>query len=166
MAGFNDFIQTELPLRPFVQNDGVAGQILVRSGNPLAVREMIFVDAPTSGAGSNTSLSLIADVNLSGHRAIALTAEGKAIYADHTLSHSAVVIGITTGAAMAGATATVQTSGKLTEPSWNWVPGIVYVGTSGGLTQTAPTVGFVMAIGTALSATEIFIQKQNALILI
>ncbi len=41
---FNDFVQTELPKRPFTNADGAAGQIPVRSTNPLAARELEFAD--------------------------------------------------------------------------------------------------------------------------
>lgn len=53
MATFNDFVQTELPLRPFVATDGTAGQTLVRSNNPLAPRELVWADgvAGTGGGG-------------------------------------------------------------------------------------------------------------------
>lgn len=44
MATFQDFVQEELPKRVFTPADGTAGQVPVRSGNPLAKREMVFVD--------------------------------------------------------------------------------------------------------------------------
>ena len=53
MATFNDFVQTELPLRPFVATDGTAGQTLVRSNNPLAPRELVWADG-VSGVGTGT----------------------------------------------------------------------------------------------------------------
>jgi len=51
MAGFNDFIQTELPKRPFTNEDGVPGQLLARSTNLLAPREAIWID-PTPAVNS------------------------------------------------------------------------------------------------------------------
>lgn len=45
MADFNSFVQLELPKRPFVDTDGIVGQILVRSNNPLAVRELVWSNA-------------------------------------------------------------------------------------------------------------------------
>ena len=51
MATFADFVQTELPLRPFVSTDGAAGQTLVRSTNPLAVRELVWADAAAGAKG-------------------------------------------------------------------------------------------------------------------
>lgn len=44
MASFNDFIQLELPKRPFTSNDGVDGQILVRSPNAEKPRELVWTN--------------------------------------------------------------------------------------------------------------------------
>ena len=49
---FNDFIQNELPKRPFTSADGAAGQMLVRSHRPERPRELVWADVPTGGAGS------------------------------------------------------------------------------------------------------------------
>lgn len=49
---FNDFVMTELPLRPFTASDGSAGQVLVRSNNPMAARELVWVDQSTIAAPS------------------------------------------------------------------------------------------------------------------
>ena len=57
MANFEEFVQAELPTRPFVGSDGAAGQILVRSNNPLAVRELIWSNLPTGNTGSDAEAS-------------------------------------------------------------------------------------------------------------
>lgn len=44
MSGFTDFVTIELPKRPFVETDGAPGQMLVRSDNPLAARQLVWVD--------------------------------------------------------------------------------------------------------------------------
>ncbi|MEO5344212.1 MAG: hypothetical protein H7842_12920 [Gammaproteobacteria bacterium SHHR-1] len=44
MSALEAFVNIELPKRPFVNSDGAAGQVLVRSGNPLAVRELVWAD--------------------------------------------------------------------------------------------------------------------------
>lgn len=52
MADFVQFVQTELPKRPFTEADGPSGWLLARSNNPLAPRETIFIDpASISGGG-------------------------------------------------------------------------------------------------------------------
>ena len=44
MSAFEDFINLELPKRPFVSTDGASGQVLIRSSNPLAVRELVWAE--------------------------------------------------------------------------------------------------------------------------
>ena len=53
MSQFNNFIQTELPKRPFTESDGQPGQILARSNDPLKPRELVWQDLPTGGEDSN-----------------------------------------------------------------------------------------------------------------
>lgn len=55
---FSDFVSTELPLRPFVSTDGVAGQTLVRSNNPLAPRELVWADTGTGLSAYELAQSL------------------------------------------------------------------------------------------------------------
>lgn len=55
---FQDFITTELPLRPFVSTDGLAGQTLVRSNNPLAPRELVWADVGTGASAYDLAVSL------------------------------------------------------------------------------------------------------------
>lgn len=42
MSAFNNFIQLELPKRPFTEDDGLEGQVLVRSNNPNKPRELVW----------------------------------------------------------------------------------------------------------------------------
>ena len=44
MSSFNQFIELELPRRPFVLEDGFANQLLVRSKNENRSRELVWVD--------------------------------------------------------------------------------------------------------------------------
>ena len=46
-SSFNNFIQRELPKRPFTDSDGSEGQILVRSNDPLKARELVWTDVGT-----------------------------------------------------------------------------------------------------------------------
>jgi hypothetical protein len=52
MPTFEEFVQIELPKRPFCAGDGLPGQVLVRSSNPQAVRELVWADAAPGGGGS------------------------------------------------------------------------------------------------------------------
>ena len=76
MTGFTDFVTTELPKRPFVADDGSAGQTLVRSANPERARELVWVDIIAAPPTASEALG--------GHRAVVLDASGGVRYADNT----------------------------------------------------------------------------------
>lgn len=111
----------------------------------------------TSGA---SSFQVNASAALGGHRAVILSETG-AVYADNmSLSHSGRVSGITTGSAASGQPVSIQSAGKITEPSWSWTPGNdIWLGTNGQLTQTFPVAPvFTQRLGYAISATEMWIE--------
>ena len=101
-------------------------------------------------------LSLVASTNLSALRAITTNGSGEAVYASNDTLANAQVIGLTVNAASAGNNVTIKTNGVITDASWNWTKGTVYLGTNGALTQTAPTGGAVIVhVGRALTATKL-----------
>ena len=107
---------------------------------------------------------ITASENLGGHRVV--TVEGYYASKD-TANDKFKVLGITTGAVNSGETATVTTYGTITEPSWEWTIGTpIFLSTNGQLTQTAPTSGFRLIIGKPQTATSIFIDISEPLILV
>jgi hypothetical protein len=163
MSGFNDFVQTELPKRPFTSTDGAAGQVLVRSTNALAPREMVFADFPKTGL-----VTAFASGNLSGHRAVRAVAAGAVAYASSSAPQDAnLVLGITTGAAMNGTVAAVQVSGEMTEPSWNWVVSApIFLGADGVLTQTPAVSGFSIVLAVAIKSDTIVIGIKQPIVIL
>lgn len=162
MPTFNDFVQTELPLRPFTATDGAAGQKLARSTNPLAARELVWVD-------DSATVQITAESALGGHRVVLVNpATGKLVYADKdTPTHVNNIVGMTTGAVAADAVASVLYSGTIDEPSWTWALNQpVYLGNSGLLTQTLPTTGFIFIFGVPLLATRLLLTRQSPVVLI
>ena len=88
-------------------------------------------------------------------------------YADasDTLNADAT-LGITAGAALAGAAVFVVTHGVMVEGSWNWTPrDPVYLGAGGALTQTPPATGLVLVVAIALTATSIEVRIQQPIFL-
>lgn len=105
-----------------------------------------------------------AAVNLSGHRAVKVV-NGAADYCDAaTQSDAGLAIGMTTGAVVAGDDATIQTVGSITEPSWTWTTGPVFVGFNGGLTQSLVGLTFVQRLGIATSSTTVDLNPQQPII--
>lgn len=153
---FNDFVQFELPKRPFSEEDGLPGQVPVRSSRIEAPRELVWVDMPTGVA----ELTLQAGATgVSGHRAVMIAADGKVVHADPLEARS--YVGISKHAAVADAPIKIATRDEITEMSWTWVPGqIVFFIADGMLTQTVPAETAVTPVGLAISATTILISRD------
>ena len=112
---------------------------------------------------SSPATQITAAENLGGHRVV--TVEGYYASKD-TASDKFKVLGITTGAASIGTTATVTTFGSIEESGWNWTVGNpVFLSTNGMLTQTAPTSGFSLIVGRPKTATNLFIDILEPTIL-
>jgi hypothetical protein len=75
-------------------------------------------------------------------------------------------LAVTTQSAMSGATIEVAVTYSMTEPMWSWTPGRVYLALSGGqITQTPdPTIGAILEVGRAVSATTIEFNVQTAIL--
>jgi hypothetical protein len=103
--------------------------------------------------------SLVASTSISALRCITTDSSGLAKYATPDSLANAVVIGISTTSGNAGETITVKTSGQLTDASWSWTKGTIYLGSNGALTQTAPSGGaIVVHAAKAITATTLIID--------
>jgi len=120
---------------------------------------------PGESVETGATITCSTDIALSGHRFVVLDND-KAVYADCTTAdHAHRVLGMTTGASNAGSVS-VQTSGEHEEPTWNWTLGQpVFLSTTGLMTQTPPTTGFVLIVGFPVSATKLFIKIHQPIIL-
>lgn len=106
-------------------------------------------------------LSLNAGEALSALQAVTSDGNGDAVYASNDTLANAQVIGITETAASSGAAVAIRTSGLMTDPSWSWTKGPVYLGTNGALTQTAPSGGaIVVQVGKAMTATKLLVDIE------
>lgn len=120
---------------------------------------------PAGASGSAEAAAFVAGENISGHSVIKVIG-GLAYQCDSaTFGDAGRAIGIATGAALNGASASVQQAGQITEPSWAWVEGPVYVGTNGFLTQNLTGLVYIHQIGVAVSATTVDINPQMAVVL-
>jgi hypothetical protein len=138
---------------------------LVAAINELAANQGGGSGLITASIFSNTLI--VGPTAISGHRAICVDSDGKAIYADSSIAdHANAVAGISTHAALTGQPLTVQSAGVLEEPSWTWMPHQpVFLGVNGFLTQTPPSVGFQLIVGVPKSATELLIGVKAPIVL-
>lgn len=102
---------------------------------------------------------------IGGHRvvrSVSATAVGYASAAD--ASHGDDTIGVTTQAAVDGASIEVQRTGTLTHAGWTWTQGErIYLGADGSLTQTVPdeTHAFIQVVGHAEASDSMFIKIES-----
>lgn len=142
-------------------------QITFRQGEPDAQRTQKLelmrraVGAPTPAPSSATTFQAIAGEALSGNRAVFIADDAKVYLSTQASVTSLRTIGLTTGAVALGATATIQTEGVYTEPSWTWSGNRpVWLSTSGLLTQTPPSSGYLFQIGVPVGPTRLLVEPQ------
>ena len=129
------------------------------------VNENITLNIESGGlVAISQDLQLTAGVSLSALRAVTTNSSGEAIYASTDTLGNAQVVGITMAAASSGAQVGVKTFGPMSDASWNWTKGAVYLSTNGQLTQTAPSGGaIIVQVGRALTATQLFVDVDTTI---
>ena len=122
-----------------------------------ALGSLILPPAPSADAGIGRA-QYLAGGAVSAYRVLMPGFLSYVIHADPTTG-SYVFVGISTRAASAGGLVEVCEAGLLVEPTWSWTVGQpLYVGATGILTQTPPTVGVLQQVAVAISATSILVQ--------
>lgn len=113
------------------------------------------------GVGGS-ALQLVATVPLSSYMAIAVDANGQAIYANPLVAaHGILQLGIGLNSAAAGDLITIARNELVTHLGWTFTPGPVFLGLTGQLVQVIPPSAiFVKVIGWAISQTQILVNPQ------
>ena len=103
--------------------------------------------------------SIVAAVDLGGHRVIAANADGEGVYADQSDNTALAVQGISVGAAVAGDSCVVVRGGALAYPASGLTPDLqIFLGASGLMTQTPPATGWLKQVGFAIDADTISVE--------
>lgn len=151
--------------RTTLEIEGFATSLEVNS--PSAQIVSVGVQGPEGAAGVNAeSLVLKANEAIGGHRAVVIEGSGVSYANYDEATDLGKVLGLTTNAAVAGDDLTVVFSGTVTENSWAFNPGPVYVGLDGMLTQTPPSTGFSQQIGIALAPNKVLVAPKTSFKLI
>lgn len=95
-----------------------------------------------------------------GHRVVSADSNGQARHTDLASASSVeAVLGLAVNAADAGGRVRIRQGGVVVEPSWSWtVPGALYCGGDGVLTQTPPTGGAVLPVGVAIAGDAMVVR--------
>ena len=124
----------------------------------IVVKEQTIKVIDPCGAYTNSEdvISKLASTDIGGHRVVKSVSATHVDYADNSvLNDSTQVLGLTLSSASGGDRVLIRTWGEVSESSWSWTEGWVWLDHNGLLTQTPPTTpsAFSMIIGQALSAT-------------
>lgn len=97
---------------------------------------------------------------LGGHRVVRGSRDTLSYASADDESHADDVQGLTLNAAGTGEAVTVQDSGEVTEPGWDWLPlEPVFLGLNGVLTQNPPpSAVFQLQIGFASTSTSVVLR--------
>ena len=159
MGAFEDFVNIELPKR-IGTNDAPtaipAGMVPVSTGVGLLTT---FIEFNTG----NVFSSGITSIDTSSHRVMSLGEDGLLYYTNVELVDRC--IGISTHSALNNNFIKLQSTGEISEQSWNWIPGKpIFARQDGFLSQTNDDL-FVLIIGHALSSTKILLKIETPIIL-
>lgn len=120
---------------------------------------------PSTPSGSDVTLTAIAAENIGGQRVVAIVNGMAYLASKDNPAHLNNVVGISTGAAVSGATVIVQHFDEMSEAGWSWTNNRLFVGINGMLTQTRPTSGFAQSVAKVLTSTKIFIDIDEPVVL-
>jgi hypothetical protein len=113
-------------------------------------------------AVSENTISAIAGENISIYRVVYIENDKVYLADKNTLTSRHKILGITIETQSINNLIDIKIAGSVTNASWNWNPGNVYVGSNGALTQVEPTSGYIVQIGIALNQTTVLIDIDKA----
>ena len=114
----------------------------------------------TSSTDSTKYIDVTAAETLSGGKIVSVF-NNMALKADKDSNNDLGLLGITMNAAILNDKVKVILYGVMTEPTWSFNAGPVFLGNDGALTQIKPSTGIVILIGQAISATSLLVNIQK-----
>lgn len=118
---------------------------------------------PGAGAGTGELIRAYpAGAALSALRVVRLDEDGRLRYASHAVAADAHrLLGITRQAGAEDAEIEVLLYGRHHDASWDWTPGVVYLGADGQMTQDVPGSGFLVVVAEVLRPRELKVVMRG-----
>lgn len=124
--------------------------------------EYYHLDEETYNRVTSNAVTLVAGETIHGRRVV-MVENGEVFHPDVDVDDDGVkVLGIALNSAVLGDDVQVRTDGILVEPTWTWVPGPVFCGDDGVLTQSPASTGWLMVVGRAVDTTMIDVDIATA----
>lgn len=117
------------------------------------------------GANGGAVENFTAGAVISGHRMLS-AAGGLVVPADAaSISSAESCVGLGLQAAAFGEPVSVLRFGRVTELTWSWAPGPVYLGADGAMTQTPPDTGVLLQVGQAFDSHTLDVRIGTPILL-
>lgn len=164
-------MEHELCIEPPIQLVGplglsIAPEHAAQVDVPLVGNPIQGMPGPPGPPGGSQLVAMQAGEALGGQRVV-VARNGKAFHASAAdLGHADLVLGVTTGAAVSGASVEVLAQGEMTEAAWAWTLNTpIFLGTNGLMTQTPPASGVWVVVAVPITPTRIAIGIKNSVLL-
>ena len=139
--------------------------VMAGTPGPAGVQGPAGEQGPIGPEGAST-LQRVAGETISALRLVYENDNGEVFYIDKEDDINInSILGLTITSASTGGNVNVQRTGVVDDDSWSWDAGKVWLGANGVLTQSPPSVGFDVLIGTAVSSTRIILNIQDSILL-
>lgn len=114
-----------------------------------------------TGPPGGTVIIQTAVVAISGHRVVRAVVGGVDYATNADAQHADAILGVTVNAADSGEEIRIQASGEITDPSWSFEIGPVFVGAGGLLVQPVPSgAAFIRQIAQAIAPDRLLILNR------
>ena len=123
----------------------------VVSVEPIVIQGVHIITLEAASTIHNNR-AVVADLDTIYHPSLSSATDGR------------IIVGISRQSGSTSDPVMVQTSGPLTNGGWSWASGPVYVDDDGVLTQTAPSTGWIVCVGTAIATDTIDIKVSRPII--
>lgn len=150
----------------------MGSQLIVQvSKNDVIVQETImelavYPNVITGTASQATITTHVAGQNVSALRIVRGNGAGKVVYASNdTINNAKGIAGLTLSSALNDQNVSVQIAGEISDNSWSWTEGDIWLGADGVLTQTVPTSGIHVCVARAITATKIIVDIEPLILL-
>jgi len=130
---------------------------------PAYSETVAVVETPTVSG----QLSGEAATALSALRVVTTNADGDLVYADSgDVSQAAKTVALTLQAFAEGDAAVAVLSAIVIDNGWNWDTELpIFIGIAGALSQAVPASGYLRQVATPISATSLYFEPQEAVLL-
>jgi hypothetical protein len=127
--------------------------------------QFVGTQGPAGAGAVAPGFESIAAVALSALHVVYRAADGLRYASSDAPITAAQAVGILPSAINANAVGFVQTGDEITDASWSWSLGSVWLGINGALTQTPVSSGAQVEIGIAISPNTLLIRVQPSILI-